>query len=63
MHTPYTSVSLDCGPGWTVVGCWSSMLPRFNDGELAVSGHSELLKSDIEICSNADAIPAADGMG
>jgi len=39
------------------------MLPRFNDGELAVSGHSELLKSDIEICSNADAIPAADGMG
>jgi hypothetical protein len=30
MHTPYAGLSVICGDGWTVVGRWSSTLPRFN---------------------------------
>jgi hypothetical protein len=42
---------------------WSSVLPRFNDGALALSRHSELEQSDIEICCNMNAIPTAPRMG
>jgi hypothetical protein len=52
MHTPYAGLSVICGDGWTVVGCWSSTLPRFNVF-VGVGTHHELgtpnsSRSDIE---------------